>query len=466
MGQELTDVKTEKIQAGNPETEWKRSHPDVVVYLPKDGDRNDQDNEHFCVFHAPKSDELLAIWTQSSCESYGDNHIVFARSADGEQWSEPEVIAGPEKDSPKLQASWAFPILSKSGRIYCFYSQEVVLDDGHEENADGAFGAVVDEFVPHSPHWSKKRSGCVYGLMDYLFSDDNGKTWKPGSPIEVPKTPYDDPNPNNPAGWIVWQIPQRCPDGRYLAPASHGIHGKKVDYKMNGWWDGSSFAYFIRFDNIDDDPEGDNIKISWLPENGRGLTVPHKTKSYIYNGMEPSVVTLPDGRLFATLRTYSGRIWYTLSEDNGCSWQEPEVLRYFDQGPEVLQPAAPCPIYPMSDGRFLLVYHNNEGSLGQYDQFQDGSWELNLLNHIRRPGFIAVGHYKPDVHQPIWFSDPVELFDTDGIIVGPKQTAEIATYTSFTEYKGKRILWYPDRKYYLLGKYITDDILSSAKYSW
>ena len=45
-------------------------------------------------------------------------------------------------------------------------------------------------------------------------------------------------------------------------------------------------------------------------------------------------------------------------------------------------------------------------------------------------------------------------------LVGPKKTNEIATYTSFTIYKGKQILWYPDRKYYLLGKYITDEMLA------
>ena len=44
--------------------------------------------------------------------------------------------------------------------------------------------------------------------------------------------------------------------------------------------------------------------------------------------------------------------------------------------------------------------------------------------------------------------------------MGPKLTNEIATYSSFTIYKGKQILWYPDRKYYLLGKYITDELVA------
>ena len=69
---------------GDPATEWQRSNPDIVVYLPKGGALNDTDNEHFLVFEAPKSDELLAMWTQSSCEGRGDNDLLPARSAEGE----------------------------------------------------------------------------------------------------------------------------------------------------------------------------------------------------------------------------------------------------------------------------------------------------------------------------------------------------------------------------------------------
>ena len=57
--------------------------------------------------------------------------------------------------------------------------------------------------------------------------------------------------------------------------------------------------------------------------------------------------------------------------------------------------------------------------------------------------------------------DVVSAFLTDGVAIGPKGTSEIATYTSLTEWRGERILWYPDRKYFLLGKRITDDWLSS-----
>ena len=72
--------------------EWRRTKPDVIVYIPKNSE--DGDNEHFLVFEAPKSDELLAIWTQSSVEGRGNNHAVIARSKDGKNWAAPKIIAG------------------------------------------------------------------------------------------------------------------------------------------------------------------------------------------------------------------------------------------------------------------------------------------------------------------------------------------------------------------------------------
>jgi hypothetical protein len=65
----------------DPASDWGRSRPDIVVYIPTAGALNDTDNERFLAFPAPKSDELLAIWTQSSCAGRGDNHLGLVRSA-------------------------------------------------------------------------------------------------------------------------------------------------------------------------------------------------------------------------------------------------------------------------------------------------------------------------------------------------------------------------------------------------
>ena len=135
------------------------------------------------------------------------------------------------------------------------------------------------------------------------------------------------------------------------------------------------------------------------------------------------------------------------------------MLRYRDGGEGIEHPLSCCPIYPMDNGKYLLLFHNNPGRRLGHNQLER-VWKTNHLNFIRNPTYIAAGEFRADAHQPIWFSAPRKLFDTEDIPVGPKATAEIATYTSMTEWHGKRVLWYPDRKYDLLGKYITDALLA------
>ena len=153
------------------------------------------------------------------------------------------------------------------------------------------------------------------------------------------------------------------------------------------------------------------------------------------------------------VRTLTGRIWYTVSENDGETWCDPEVLRYKDNGDEVLQPICCCPIYPLKDGRYILLYHNNDGTAN------GGTWP-GSSDVNRHPAFLTLGKYRPNAHQPIWFSKPKKFLDTDHVPIGPQYRVEIATYTSFTEKEGKRILWYPDRKHFLLGKYVTDEWLA------
>ncbi|MBD3181203.1 hypothetical protein GF312_02855 [Candidatus Poribacteria bacterium] len=420
-----------QIQVGDPKTEWKRSNPDIIVYIPEEDGINDGDNEHFLVFESPDGEELLAMWNQSSCEGRGDNHIVIARSKDGENWSKPQWIAGTHPGTDEPQASWGFPVVSKQGRIYCFYVRELNVYD----NSRQASGAM----------------GCHY-------SDDQGHTWIQGKNILMKRNRYDNPDPSIPRNWIVWQKPIRDSQGRWFVGYSQDTSNSMMKYTPAGWWENELRCQFMRFDNIDDAPDPTDIKITWLPYDEEGLTVPHPYLPDVTIANEPSVVLLPDNRIFTTIRNATGHIWYSMSEDDGETWRKTEVMRYKDNGEPVKEPIAPCPIYALNDGRYLLVFHNNDGRFGPYNQFER-KWKTNYANHFRRPGFIAVGEFRPEAHQPIWFSQPKQILDTDGVIVGPKRTAEIATYTSLTEWKGKRVLWYPDRKYYLLGKYITDDML-------
>lgn len=413
-----------KVKPIDQTMDWKRSDPDLVVYLPQG--KSDTDNEHFLVFEAPQSDELLALWNQSSCEDHGDNHIVIARSDDAANWSHPQFIVG-AKSSDELQASWGFPVVSRQGRIYCFYLRETGVADVHRQ---------------------------MTGAMGCAYSDDNGHTWINGADIAMRRDKYDHPDGTIPKNWIVWQKPIRDSEGRWLAGYTQWTSKAiRPDSPSGNWYGEDSRCKFMRFDNIDQGPDPENIEITWLPDDEAGLAVPFPDSDIVSVAQEPSIVLLPDNRIFSTMRTFTGFIWYSVSEDDGKTWRKPEVLRYKDQGQPINQPIAPCPIYPMSDGRYLLIFHNNDGQVGPHGR-------LDFL-HNRRPAYLAVGGFRPNAHQPIWFSQAREILDTQGVTIGPKGTSEIATYTSYTEFHDKRILWYPDRKYYLLGKYITDDLLAN-----
>jgi len=427
---------------GDPATEWKRSNPDIVVYRPKGSGVNDGDNEHFLVFESPHGD-MLAMWNQSTSEGRGDNHIMIARSKNLTDWSEPVPIAGPYKGSKTPQASWGFPIVSRRGRIYCFYCQD---DPGPERDSRGRSYKLNDIAV--------------------LYSDDDGRTWTRGADVPWPRAAYDNPNGRGEIwNWIVFQIPIRDAKSRPFTGYSYVASAELRKDNPPGWWVADSGCKFMRFDNIDEAPDPKDLRITHFMLEGKGLTIPSTFNPALTDCEEPSLALLPDKRLCVTMRTITGYIYYSVSNDDGQTWRKPEVLRYKDGGEPIPHPKAPCPIYPLRDGRYLLLFFNNKGSLGRFSQYAPASqWKgLNHWNHIRRPAHIAVGFFRPKAHQPIWFSRPKVLMDTDGVIVGPKKTAEIATYTSLTEVKGKRVLWYPDRKYYLLGKYITDEMLADMQ---
>ena len=420
--------------------EWKRTKPDFVIYRPQDVGGPDYENQHVIVNRTPGGD-LLAIWTSATREDDVDQRVVCARSTDqGRTWSEPQHLDGPGEDDDHI-ASWAFPIISQTGRIYCFYNKFIGLHD---------YGRGLT------------------GVMLSLYSDDDGHTWMAGGEHPIRRTKIDHPDPQVPCNWIVWQNPSRDSQGRVLAGLTRRASPTYfadclrrpagfTNWKEYSWFE--SQCEFMRFDNINEGPHPQDLKITFLPDDDSILRVPHPGQPVVSYSQEPAIVLLPDGRFFTVMRTWTGRIYYSVSEDDGHTWRKPESLRHRDGGEEMLQPKSGCPLYVMRNGQYLLFYHNNDGTI------HGGTGPGDYLKN-RWPLFAALGEYQPDAHQPIWFSQPKEFATTDGVGKPPIDeegaTAhnELGDYTSYTEDAAGRILWYPDRKVFLLGKTISDAWLS------
>ena len=72
----------------------------------------------------------MTVWTQSTLEGMPDQRIVFSFSDDeGDTWAKPKIIVGPIPPEKGNIASWGFPMVSKSGRIYVVYNKHIGVTD-------------------------------------------------------------------------------------------------------------------------------------------------------------------------------------------------------------------------------------------------------------------------------------------------------------------------------------------------
>lgn len=402
-------------------TELHRTHPDRIVYSPGtlEAGTGKTGNEQLLVT-ALSDRVLIAVWTQSTREGQPDHHIVFSRSEDeGHNWSEPVTLAGPDRDNGVGMASWGFPVVSKSGVIYVFYSQHHGLDDFSARPQNEA-------------------------TLRAIRSSDGGRSWSQPGHIEMPPSIYDDTTPDTYPVWVVWQKPERLSRGKYFVGQTRWVRNHQWQKRGVG-----SVTEFIRFENIDDDPEVADLRLTWLCQNEQALR-------YGRHLEEPSIVKLPDGRLFCVLRTTAGHACFTVSEDEGDTWSNPLALRHKDNGTILPHPHSPCPIYSVGEGQYAFLYHGHSGDVpGCHTAFPGGTAVKG--DATRRPSCIARGEFKPDALQPIWFSDPWVWMDTAGV---PMLRAGMSFYSSATPTDAGILLWYPDRKYFLLGREVTRPMLA------
>lgn len=208
------------------DSEILRTHPDRVVFNPGTLDTSTAQtgNEHLLVERLA-SGQLLAIWTQSSYEGHPNHHIVVSRSSnDGLNWSPPRTIAGPDYGRRLGMASWAFPVISKSGRIYVFFSRHPGLEDFKQ--------------------WPQNE-----GMFCGMYSDDSGESWTEPEHIQVPPSQYDEQEQGRYGQCVVWQKPERLSRGKHYVGQTRWTSRASREKGVG------SVTEFLRFENIDADPQ-------------------------------------------------------------------------------------------------------------------------------------------------------------------------------------------------------------------
>ena len=413
--------------------------PDYIVFIPRMPQswqrRNDKTppstdrlrmrgdcyNDHFQVLEDSRRGMLFAFWTQATYEGHADQHIAFSKSADGgNTWSEPVVLAGSEcRALPKLRASWQQPMLSRDGRLYCLWNQQT---------------------TSRGPH---------YGQMFGRYSDDCGETWTSPKQVQFAmRMDQDDANPLVPPCWCNWQRPLRLgADGRYFVGCSrHGKapYDKKSCCKIEFW----------QFENIDENPFVEDIRISYFATNRNALDVsriaPTPGVTYFEPSVGPtgapegpaveeaSVMKLPDGRLFAVMRSSVGCPVWSQSRDGGRTWSDLKALLNKDGGTPYKHPRSPCPFYD---------WKGPEAGSGLYFGLVHCTFDMNQKTAYQKRGplYLIAGRFNPNAEQPVEFMEP-KLF-------APRENGN-SFYSSYTVLNGKGVLWFNDKKYYLLGRNI------------
>jgi len=403
--------------------DWQRTNPDFPIYIPT-GD-NDGTNQMTIAAETPDG-TWLSTATLSSTEGAADQRVAVFRSTDrGQSWSEP-IVLDQQTAGNGHRASWAVPFVvpdngsPAAGRTYVFYNKNTGSDNGYLRED-------------------------ITGEMRYKWSDDNGQTWHGGDtalPVDMGQFHTNDsPDPS----WIgVWK-PTITQQNNVLFPfARYRNIGAGGGNNGNGW---ETETTFQRFDNILTEGDPTQLQTTTLPSSGPGLRVGQPGGGVF--SKEPAMVELSDGRLFTTLRTKTDALYWSVSENQGQSWSDPRPLRYQDGGEIVQHPNAPAPMTKLEDGSIVLMYYN---------QPQSSTFGP------RDPAYITIGQEDLDGGQPVEFGDPKKFMDINGEKPDPAQGtptsyAQAAAYSSFLESQNELYLFYPDSKYYLLGKKVQQQFL-------
>lgn len=314
--------------------------------------------------------EWFTLWSQGGRERNPDERLVGAVSSDeGMTWSKPFVIMEPDYDN-ELTFSYGIPVvIPDTGRVYIFFFSvwNTNMQD-YLENPDKKPDAANRKYPEHE-------SGHLY----FIYSDDNCRTWSEKRRIGLPQREIYS-MPDRVHCWVN-HPPKVMPGGKVIFTFS----GWKMDigpelrhgltYQMR-----PSESNILLCENILTETNPDKLKFKLLPEGDKGIRVDVKRflnkrplqklheifggdpEKNSHNFEEMTIVAKSDGSWLGMGRTKLGSPCYTISKDEGHTWSSPEPLRYSPDGDFIKHPMTMCPIAKTSDGRFVLLFNNNDGS--------------------------------------------------------------------------------------------------------
>jgi len=335
-------------------------------------------NESSCVVMLPDG-TWMATWSQGSSETAVDERIVLALSHDvGRTWSEPRTIVSSDA---RHRRSYGCPfVVPSSGRIYLF------LHEGRQHGGGLPPNAVEVD------------AGC----LAWLYSDDRGHSWS--APRRLPVFDRDiSVFPDRFHGHLN-HPPQVMPGGRVLLPFTQTTRNGAT---RRAWQLCRGEASFLECHHLLTASDPVQLDFSLLPPGTHGLRVngyshadndavrrlavayQGRPAELVENVQEPTIVALSDGRWLAVMRTYLGSPGYAVSRDGGQTWSEVERLRYGPTGAFIDHPHTMCPLARLPDGRFLLLFTNNDGTRNGAEHVWDGG------NRTRNPQWFVIGREVP-----------------------------------------------------------------------
>ncbi len=399
-----------------------RTRPDYRIYVPAEESEGKLDGGHECLSVVQtRAGELLAFWIQTSREGAPNGRYVMSRSGDGGRtWSPVQVLFGGDYDplTGRNKIHYARTFQNANGKLYMILNKSLGVLDPLEN-----------------------------GIWYMTCSRDHGQTWT--EPVMLPGNPpkfkdYDNDDPEIPPGWLTYDSPVRMSNGKYIGGITHWLSATK-EKPYDNWCQKESVCEVYLIENLDDDPVPGEVKIRWTAVGEKAFRAPSRGKPENTVAQEPTFIELPDHRIVCIFRTNAGCPYYTISGDFGETWGEVAPLRYGDGLPPLMHPRSPCPCFSLENGEYVIFIHNHDGNFGP--------WNMGNTCEHRRPLYMCRAIFDSDSKQPLRFSVPMLVMDNDGIPAGhSSKLVDIALYGSLLKINGKWVLWYPDRKHFLLGK--------------